>query len=548
MAFAIRQTVGSRPATSRVPIEVWFMIIENIYEPTLAWAETEPQEPRPNNYHAMMQTLHSLCLTSRTVRELSQPFMYREFAFGYEDRERYKHQRTYYSSIHPDHKPLFTPWLRRLASLANTLLKRPDLAAQMTHVFLDPRLLHMRTEFEKDTTRLASHTLALARFDPDKVLVSKDNRQKYWSCVLLTLTLRLMPNLRHLAEHSLMCYIDEELYNRGYEDWVAEIMHSLSYSYLSDSELAAVRASNSWGRPKTMKKIPATLKSLELMVPLSAGWRQCFDANIYKWGIESLTIRQHETSRSSVQGLEEVIPLIDTVKNLRLLNLPLTTQTTDNPSILRKFTKLEIFVYASPRQFVEAEDTEDSDSSSEAPEDLLAPIEITTSLFTSMETLTHLHLDMRSIPPGSRLIRSFRQFKRLESLTISLNSVGPKGGKAIGEWLQSWLPHSLKSLAMLLAHFDVNFDNPPPSGIRRIITEGVLYPELKRVRWVHGNSPWFGEETPVLTENRFRSRFGEVDVEWVIEGMGPRVENPWVGEHRAHQGGFWRLRSRRGNW
>lgn len=65
--------------------------------------------------------------------------------------------------------------------------------------------------------------------------------------------------------------------------------------------------------------------------------------------------------------------------------------------------------------------------------------------------------------------------------------------------------------------------------MRHAITQGV-YPALKRVRWIYGNSPWFGDKVPVLTENLFQAKFGQVDVEFVIEGMGPKVVKSWVGQ------------------
>ena len=103
-------------------------------EPPDAYIRDDRQEgDQPSWYSSKLQTLLSLCLVSRRLRNAVQPILYHEFILGYGDSWR---------------SDLYT-WDGRLTSFMRTVAQRRDLAALVKRIYIHPYLLEYLGEEEE---------------------------------------------------------------------------------------------------------------------------------------------------------------------------------------------------------------------------------------------------------------------------------------------------------------------------------------------------------------------------------------------------------------
>jgi hypothetical protein len=133
------------PNLSTLPVETLSLILsqfclhcskEHDYDSPDGYFRRTAHEQQPNQpswySHNCRRTLHSMCLVSRRLTLIAQPILYHEFIPGYGDAWR---------------SSRFS-WAGRLASFLRTIATRPDLAALVNRIFINPHLLRAVSEEE----------------------------------------------------------------------------------------------------------------------------------------------------------------------------------------------------------------------------------------------------------------------------------------------------------------------------------------------------------------------------------------------------------------
>ncbi|KAF7131276.1 hypothetical protein CNMCM5793_004390 [Aspergillus hiratsukae] len=174
-------------ALDHLPTEILHMILSYLGfhcsgkhrpEPPDAYIRGDRQESdQPSWYSLKLQTLLSLCLVSRRLRNAVQPILYHEFVLGYGDSWR---------------SDLYT-WGGRLTSFMRTVAQRRDLAALVKRIYIHPYLLEcFGEEKEVQVFELSCHRnmWRVIRIEELQQLSAGD---------LVAVLISELPNLEHFS-------------------------------------------------------------------------------------------------------------------------------------------------------------------------------------------------------------------------------------------------------------------------------------------------------------------------------------------------------------
>ncbi|OTB11119.1 hypothetical protein K445DRAFT_322307 [Daldinia sp. EC12] len=165
-------------------------------------SESEPDTPHgyirgtrqrpedPSWYSLDCQALHSLCLTSKHIRDIAQPILYHDFMPGYGDSWR---SESY-------------AWGERLVYFLRTIIQRPDLAALVRRIYIHPLLVKNIDEtWTKNTLEPVTQGLAfplseyLAHFPNEGGFESDFYQHQMLFAPLFGILLAVLTNLSHLS-------------------------------------------------------------------------------------------------------------------------------------------------------------------------------------------------------------------------------------------------------------------------------------------------------------------------------------------------------------
>ncbi|KAK0620678.1 hypothetical protein B0T14DRAFT_235987 [Immersiella caudata] len=488
---------GKTCATAQLlPTEIWLSIIENLYESTLI-SRTGTVVPYSGpldltSYSRTLRTFSNLCLTCQRLRDFAQPLMYREFAFGYGQRRTDK------------------LWEGRLVSLATTLATRHDLAAQMTHVFLDERLLHgaLKDDLEPAIQRAGSALAAPMKLPSPASSVSPGPCQWRRAVLLLSLTLRLMPNLTHIAEDVSLRRVVPKPRNQGEVYGPEKVLDEYVRSALdlSNSETGAEDCGRTSG-------VFRQVKSLEFMTVFKPRTPLLF-TSLRSWNVETLTLRG---------GFHAAVvtAIVASVKNLRIMNYRLRSPQSLEP-LLAAWGSLESFYLDSIPTSRRSREIGYIDPEYDSH---ITPAELVDLLSKSCQALRHLHLDLSFVDFQQATTISLNHFTKMHTLTISANSFGvsgfnqPEPPERPPDWLTRALPGTIEVLTLLGAGYEFPKYKAGLLALRGALDAGS-FPSLKRIRLAYFYYPdfWGPEDTSKM--RRFLDMFAGVDVKVTIRGSG----------------------------
>jgi hypothetical protein len=213
---------------SSFPAEVLALIFGNFCKHCRGEIEETPRAPVPGKEDKFwkpcwepsdIRALHSLCLVSRRLGTIAQPFLYHQFVPGYgtfhigcgggidfwppnEDEERIAYETGY-------------DWHLRLIPFIRTMFRRPDLAALVQVCFIDRNLL--LESFISDDEALATlkeaaeiRSVDLSSFMrccPDHKNCGMRRRCTLHASRLVTMLLACLPNLTCLFLSSLSIFV-----------------------------------------------------------------------------------------------------------------------------------------------------------------------------------------------------------------------------------------------------------------------------------------------------------------------------------------------------
>ncbi|KAK9424268.1 putative F-box domain-containing protein [Seiridium unicorne] len=461
------QTNAMKAALDHLPIEILTAILKQFCVHCQASSESpdayscgnQQQPSEPSWYSLDRHALFSLCLTSRNLLEPAQAILYHEFMPGYGDSWR----TTRYT------------WAGRLTNFLCTISRRPDLAAMVKRVHIDPKLMFFVSPEECKTAiglAAAKFMIGLPEFadyldGPESWSPFSWKGNHYvdtqFSRELIHMLVLQLPELEHISFKT--SYLNRQTMPRP------RPIPSTAFRATTQTgpSIKRIAAAQDKGSSTDLDSFSSTL------VPDTLEW-------IPPGHLQELHL--HMVTAGGSLDLPS-LSLIN-LKTLRITSSRITRSALS--SILSSIQALETFIYESaPTRNGTA-----LDHRSESINDAFEPYDAVNCLQRHQASLIRLHLQMSgykcpgvsNFGTGLGLVTSLRDFS-LKHLLINAEAIcnSPRATPEDAKLLESLLPTSLESLALSGNIYYFPFELRLVNGLLGL-ADAVMaerYPHLKRI-------------------------------------------------------------------